>query len=289
MENAIQGSQSTQVNQPSSTNNPYKYLFFITVFILLATVGAFYFVLNNKINQIKSDQITHKTSTEEITQTPTLTPQPTLNKQESTLTEYDSNYNLYTNHKFGFSLLVPKLALSSAECKKTADSYRPSSELTPITFFKNKDTIYLAADYFYHLTGEQKTPEGKSNFSGCEKLQTNFNLIENDKMSDIASLKIYTTNVKDDNSLGEYLKSKYGSGCKVGEKTQSSIADVYNVKILGDGKDLGESDCPINFMVDVKYNPTKGTVVIFELGQSCNLYQGQDCVDSKVVSSLKFL
>jgi len=89
--------------------------------------------------------------------------------------------------------------------------------------------------------------------------------------------------------LEQFIKSKYGSGCSLGDKTQSPTADIYNVKILGDGKDLEESQCPINFMVDTKYNPTKGVVVIFELGQACNLSQNQDCADSKIVSSLKFL
>ena len=44
----IQESQPVQVNQSSSTNNPYKYLFFTTIAILLAAVGVFYFVLNLK-------------------------------------------------------------------------------------------------------------------------------------------------------------------------------------------------------------------------------------------------
>ena len=99
----IQESQPVQVNQSSSTNNPYKYLFFTTIAILLAAVGVFYFVLNNKANQLKTDKINSKVSSEIVLQAPTITTQPTPNKQESTLTESDSNYNLYTNYKFGFS------------------------------------------------------------------------------------------------------------------------------------------------------------------------------------------
>ena len=262
----IQESQPVQVNQSSSTNNPYKYLFFTTIAILLAAVGVFYFVLNNKANQLKSDKINSKVSSEIVLQAPTITTQPTPNKQESTLTESDSNYNLYTNYKFGFSLIVSKFLTNQIDC---------GDKNLPITFFENGDTIYLASKSFY-------TP------NSCQKNTTTWEDFKSTNYS-LSRLKIYAANVKDDSSLENYLKSKYGSGCKLGQKTQSPTADIYNVKILGDGKDLSESDCPINFMVDVKYNPTKSTVVIFELGQACNLYQGQNCADSKVVSSLKFL
>lgn len=213
------------------------------------------------------------------------------------MVQKDVNNNLYTNNKFGFSLVIPKSATSLIGCKKESDSYRQEYGLTPITFIEKNDTIYLAAEYFYRLTGEQKTPDGRSNFSGCEKVKTTFELIEKDRESftSIFASQIFATNIKNDNELENYFKSKYSSGCRLGEKTLSDTPDVYNIKILGDGKDLSESKCPINGGIITKYNPTKGKLVIFEIGHACNFDKsqisggGSGCGDIEVINSLKFL
>jgi hypothetical protein len=297
--------QSAQINQPDipitpRNNNIYKYLFFIAIVILLGVIVGFYYVLNNKIDKLSNKQITDITSipTQKINIDSEITPTnvPTIASTKSTLVQKDANNNLYTNNKFGFSLVIPKSAISAIECRKESDSYRPNIGSVPIAFFENDDIVYLAADNFYRLTGEQKTSDGRSNFSGCEKLKTTFKLIETDRVSSdrFASLKIYATNIKNDDELESYFKSKYGLGCRLGEKNLSDIPNVYNVKILSDGKDLVESQCPINFAITTEYNPIKGKLVIFELGQACNLYQdnhigGGFCYDTDIVKSLKFL
>lgn len=285
----------TPIIQPIQTPNPvkdkniFKILFFISIFVLIGVVVGVYFILNNKIaklSEVKSDEITTQTVI-----VPTV--EPTIS-QNSTLISLDSNKNLYTNSKFGFSLIVPKFATGSIECRKEVDSYRPNSGDVSINFFENDDTIYLAGDYFYRLTGEQKTADGRYNYSGCQKENTTFDLIKKDRegiTTGTTSLKIYATNIKNDSELESYFKSKYGSGCRLGEKTLSNTPDIYNVKILGDGKDLDESNCPINFVVVTAYNPTKGKLVMFELGQACNLTKkltDNGCYDSEIVSSLKF-
>lgn len=290
--NQNSATQPIQINQPNipitpKNNNFYKYLFFVTVVLLLGLVAGFYFVLNNKINKLNITE-TSTNSTPTINLSSTTTP----TSQESTLTEYDSTHNLYTNNKFGFSLIIPKSALSSVECKKEADSYRPASGLVPVTFFENNETIYLAADNFYSLIGEQRASDGRTNYSGCEKGKTTFDLVEK-KHIDISSLKIYVTNVKNDTEIENYFKSKYGSGCRLGEKIESDTPGVYGLEILSDGKDLETSQCPINGSIEAMYSPTRNKLVIFSLGQACNLSKstsfGGACDDTKIVKSLKFL
>ena len=294
-------SQSIQFNQPNvpvtpRNNNIYKYLFFIAVVLLLGVVAGFYFVLNNKINQLSNKQTVELTSdSTQLIDTndetiPTII--PTVASTESTLVQKDANNNLYTNNKFGFSLVVPKLAIDSIECKKESDSYRLASGLVPVTFFENKDIIYLASDYFYRLTGEQKT-DGRSNFSGCEKLKTTFDLIEKGRQESefsIASLKIYTTDIKNDTEIEDYFKTIYGTGCRLGKKTLSDIPDIYNVKMLGDYKGLDETECDNNGRIETFYSPTKAKLVIFELGQDCVLSKNLSgvCYDSEILKSFKF-
>lgn len=296
-------SQSSYSNQPNSSitpkNNTYKYLFFVAIIILLSVIIAFYFVLNNKINQLSNKQTvdTTTTTTQKINTSIKISPTsiPTITFTESKLVQKDANNNLYINNKFGFSLVVPKLATGSIECKKGPDSYIPTYGLVPIAFFENDDTIYLAANNFYRVTDDRSTEDNPNNPGICEKLKTTFDLIEKDRVSggNISSLKIYATNIKNDNELESYFKSKYGSGCRLGKKTLSEIPDVYTVEISSDGNDLDESNCPINFALVTKYNPIKRKLVIFELGQACNLDKGQSigsgCNDQEIMKSFKFL
>jgi len=303
MEEIIQNDQNQPIIEIQSKKNIYKYLFFVSIIVLLGVIIGFYFLLNNKIKQLETKQTTNTTSAIEKTTdisiateiTPTVIPTP--KSIESTLTEYDSNNYLYTNNKFGFSLVVPKTFASDKEnCKKVGDSYRTYIGTAPVTFFEDGDTYYFAGKYFYKLTGEQKiTAEDGSyslKFSGCQKENVSLNSIKDNSYNSYNTVfKFYAVEVKDDNELENYIKSKYGTGCRLGEKTLSSD-DTYSVKILGDGKDLDNTLCPINFMVDTEYNPIKGKVVIFELGQDCSFNKETDysgtCTALEIVKSLKF-
>lgn len=284
--------------------NIFKYLFIVSIFVILAIIIVFYFVLNNKINQLDDKQTAEITSipTQTITGNiiiPTVV--TTIAPTESTLVEKDANNNLYTNNKFGFSLVIPK-TIKQVYCQKTADTYSftdENGEETPLSFFENKDTIYLAGKYFYTLTGEQKIIQSNggyiSKYSSCPKNITTFDNVQidisnNPTPSSLARMLIYASNIKNDNELEQFIKSKYGSGCKLGEKTQSTTVGIFDVNILGDGKDLGETQCPINFAIKTKFNSIKEKVVIFELGQDCPLYNDfkKSCYDTDIIDSLKF-
>ena len=296
--------QSNTLEQPTKNNNTYKYLFFISIIILVGVIIGFYLILNNKITQLSNKQTNNLTSTQTKTDQEIITENeiistviPTVVSTEPTLTENDANNYLYTNNKIGFSLVVPKTFASDKEnCKKVDDSYQAYMGIAPVTFFENGDTFYFAGKYFYRLTGEQKITTGSggayiTKFSGCQKEDVSLASIKNNSYTTV--FKFYTANVKNDNELENYIKSKYGTGCKLGEKTLSSNG-TYSVKILGDGKELGETQCPINFMIDTEYNPTKGKVVIFELGQDCSFNKEitpsyGKCTALEIVKSLKFL
>lgn len=305
--NEIDGSFRENVNsvtistEPVFAQQPRKNINWVKVILVGVVLGLVFWlgaIFKELINLTKKETISNKIN-DEVTPTtiPTITPIVISNVNsslESTLVEKDADNNLYTNNKFGFSLVVPKFTLSSVECKKETDSYRPALGFVPVNYFENSDVVYLAANYFYNLIGEQRTLEGKSNFSGCEGKTTTFNLIEESRLNfgNIANFKIYATNIKNESELASYIKSKYGSGCRLGKKTESKSQGVYSVEILSDGKDLEESECPINFVIVTMYNPEKEKLVMFELGQACNLSRDQSinsgCDDTGIVESLKF-
>ena len=284
--NQIPTLQPVLTPEPVKNSNVFKYLFFVSIIVLLGVIVGFYYVLNNKISKLSEEKTTEVAN--QITVEPTA--KPTIS-QDSTLSSLDINNNLYTNSKFGFSLIIPK-TINGPICEKSEDSYGiGGSEKRNLTFFENEDTVYLTGNYFYKVTGGETTSKGNYIYTGCQKetvtLQ-NFSQKYNTEITPV--LKIYATNVNGDNEIEQFIKSKYGSGCRLGEKTQSNTPGIFDLKILSDGKGLDESTCPINFAIKTKYEQTKGKLVIFELGQSCNLMKNTsgNCYDLDVVNSLKF-
>ncbi|MFA7676021.1 MAG: hypothetical protein WCY28_01250 [Candidatus Shapirobacteria bacterium] len=282
--NQIPNLQPIQPVEPIKNPNVFKYLFFISIFVLLGVIIGFYYILNNKIAKLSEEKTSEVVTTQENIQ-PTV--KPTIN-QESTLTSLNTNNNLYTN-KLGFSLTLPKI-ISIPICQKNEGSYGlGGNEEVSLNLFEKGDTIYFAGEYFYNVTGGENTPEGNFIWTGCQKTTNTFEEINKGNFPS-SRMKIYVTNIKDDSELEQFIKSKYGSGCQLGEKTQSTTTGTFDVKILSDGKGLDESLCPINFAIKTKYNQNKGKLVIFELGQACNFYNetNKNCDDLDIVNSLKF-
>lgn len=284
----------TQPIQPISTLEPvkdkniFKILFIVSLVVILGIIIAFYFILNSKINQSSNKKTAEITSvpTQTITNNeiiPTSVPAiiSTTKSTESTLVEKDANNNLYTNNKFGFSLILPK-TIEESTCQKSEGSYGlGGNEKVALNFFENGDTVYLAGNYFYNVSGGKTTSAGNYIYTDCQKIESTFDSIDKKAAKGGSdALKIYAANVKSDDELEQFIKSKYGSGCSLGEKTVGE-GDFSIVKITGDGKPLDETKCVANGM-KIDYSQLKNKAVIFEVGQD---YQPLDGVSS----SLKFL
>ncbi len=261
--------QETQISQPieqpvqqpiQKDKNIFKYLFFALLILFLGIIITLYFVLVKKTNTVS-----------EVTSTPTTVPVVTSTEsRESTLTEIDDEWNLYTNYKYRFTLKTPKRALFTNTCS-TADMIEE-----PVNFFENQDTIYFANQYFNEKIGDS-----------CIKQETK---ITNMNSWQISNLPIYVTKVSNDEEIEQFIKLKFGSGCSLGEKTQSGKNNIFNISILGDGKDLDETECPINYVIEPKYNYSKQELLIFIEGQACAFYKntGYECYIEEIVNSLEF-
>lgn len=280
----IQPIEPIQSIPPVQNKNIFKILFIVSLIVILGIIIGFYFVLNSKISRLSLIQSNNTVNPQPIsTIAPTTIPTtiPTIASTESTLVEKDTNNNLYTNNKFGFSLILPKI-IEETTCQKNEGSYGlGGSEKVNLNFFENGDTIFLAGNYFYNVTGGETTSKGNYIYTGCQKIESTFNSIDQKATKGgTDALKIYATNVKSDDEMEQFIKSKYGSGCSLGEKVAGE-GDFLIVKITGDGKSLDETKCMSNG-VKVTYSQTKNKIVIFEVGQAYEPLDG-------VSSSLKFL
>jgi hypothetical protein len=104
--------------------------------------------------------------------------------------------------------------------------------------------------------------------------------------------KIVAVAVHDDAELEAFIKSRYGSGCSIKEKEASEQEGVYRVRIQGDGKDLSETLCPVNYATVVNYYPEGNKVIAWDLGQASTFVGALDysvTYDQEVVESFWFL
>lgn len=266
----------------------------ITVFLVVLLVGVGMYVQISKerpVNFLRSD----------------------TSRQSTVQQEYpDQLWSDYVNKKLGFSIKFPKHyahSFGGCELKEEKErSYRPKSALVPTEIFEDigNKIVYIASQYYYQLVGERKHDDafGGEYFTFTDCTKVNQTLSGVSKVDDKSSLytqgwKIEVKDVKDDAGLDAYIKQRYGVGCSVGERRSTTQDGVFDIEIEGDGKDLGETLCPINYVTILKYFPQKQRAVSFDLGQACTFYtsldfedsnpSGESCVDSAMADSFRFL
>ena len=176
----------------------------------------------------------------------------------STIEPIDGTWELYTNYDLGFSLKVLKEVESYGELEIIEDG----------------DIVYLVGDkeYSYDLILESLASTG-----------TDFERVQGIPWA------ILVKEVSNDSELDNFLKQKYGSGCSLGEKTVSGQTGVFDIQIQGDGKNLGETECPLNFATIVKYTPSKGLVASWDIGQDVNFFVDGEGVDNEMIESFQFI
>lgn len=209
--------------------------------------------------------------------------------------EQTPNLGTYTNNKLAFSIHIPShMVVFGGGCQynQTEQSYRPQTSAVPVVTFEDGNSVYLTHDYYYFLGGEQKTTRGVgtvSSFSTCNKVTNTLELLKDQKNFHENKWKIIVETVKNDTELNSFIQKTYGSGCHVGEQQPSKQEGVYDVTINGDGKDLGETQCPINYLLALKYYPEKQKVATWALGQACTFFtEDQTCLDSQISESFRF-
>lgn len=216
-------------------------------------------------------------------------------KTGSEITPIDSTWNKYTNHELGFSINLPRQTASGyANCEFNSgeNSYRAKAGMVPIKTFENipSGIVYIAPEYFYRLGGEKQNQDGTSSYSTCTKIQNSTSEMENPTaLTEINYWKISTKLVQNDSEIESFLKSIFGTACKLGGKTQTSVAGVYDIKI-GGVTDL-DGACPMNAAYIFKYSPSKKLVATWTTGQAYSFYTSVNYIDAhdeQMISSFNF-
>lgn len=209
----------------------------------------------------------------------------------SILTPIDQTWNLYTNHEYGFSINVPKKMFHNygAECEEEVDSYRPKGGIVPVKIFEGEN-IYISSEYFYELGGET-VRDNKHYFSQCDKVINSLANLRDNGYFQQQSWKFVVRDVSNDAELESFIRERYGNGCQLGDKNPSNQPGVFDVSIQGDGRELEETECPLNYMTVLKYHPEKNKAVSWNLGQAFTFVEDesyQNVYDQEMVDSFKF-
>ncbi|MFH0864021.1 MAG: hypothetical protein V1858_02960 [Candidatus Gottesmanbacteria bacterium] len=292
-----QENQTTINSQPVPVAPQQKTNLWMIVSLVLITailVGGGVFFLMNSTKKEPTGSLSQ--AEPKATSLPIVSTQPTLTPVAiPSLISIDNTWNKYTNSVLGFSHKVLKNMIEPYGLCPFSDtngdhSYRPKPSSVPVKIFEEGINVYIASEYFYKLTGETNE-NGRSFFSGCDKITNSVSLIKDMKNYFSPAWRIVVKNIANDSELDQFLKDRYGVGCSLGEKKPAKQNGVFDIHIKGDGLDLGETKCPINYITVVKYYPEKQKVAAWDIGQSCSFTTDlnyQNCLDQEMTDSFTF-
>lgn len=165
---------------------------------------------------------------------------------DSEIISLDDTWSQYVNYRLSFSIRFPKMMMAQhGSCKwKTDDgdhSFRPEPALVPVRIFEDTSVVYIAPEYYYELS-EETCNDGRCYYAECTKVMNTLPLLQDSEDIYQQMWRFVVEEVHGDEELDEFIKSRYGSGCRLGEKVPAGQEGVYEVGIEEEGG--SETECP---------------------------------------------
>lgn len=142
-------------------------------------------------------------------------------------------------------------------------SYRPQPASSSVKVYEDNPNknFYFAFDS-YAVLSSPTAQGGVTYFANCEKKTTAVDAL---RSGEIGGWKFYTATVSNEQEITNFIRSKYGASCDLGQVADTATAGMKAVSILDGGPD---SDCWINFVTAIYYSPSKKRIVAWDLGQA---------------------
>lgn len=190
----------------------------------------------------------------------------------------------YKNEKYGFAFSYPSLSIDNQLWGALPEGISIYEVLLPNQVLSYENNFYLHQKY--KITIDWKT--GKIN-------KTENTFVPEYKIGNSSyplPWHIVILEAKNENELDNVIKQKLGLGCSYASKKKTNFDGNYSIEINGDGKDLGSTRCPVNYMHYIVYSPEKKKAAFWNTGQECQIGLGfiyANCFDEEISNSFHFL
>lgn len=190
----------------------------------------------------------------------------------------------YNNEEYNFSFNYPLASVNNKWWGNLIEKKPLLNLLLPNQVLSKNNNFYLTQKY---------DVEVDSRTGDLIKTENTFipEYKENDRSYPL-SWHIVVLDVKNEADLDLVIKQKLGFGCGYKSKIATGFADNYRIEIEGDGKDLGETLCPVNYANYIIYSPLVKRVAFWSVGQECQIglgFMSDNCFDEKISNSFHFL
>jgi len=256
--------ESTLPVSPPPTKKRLPYI--LAGILLILLLGVVIYAAGQKYS---IDFLTKKTSpsaTQKFTTTPASSPSVSVPQIE---------WNTYTNEEYGFIVRFPKYSWGES-CTPSRDI----NEDVLLTAFDDKKTNSIFIDSVkiaklkYKL---QKNGKYEDDYSTCEIVPNNLNLIKNGYDNGRPYVNEYSSNIskrspfvikysriENENQLNELAQSLYDSTCIAYKKSpvERSSGVFYVTLADKNGNNLMDGDCTTNFLYHFLYSPEHKSALI---------------------------
>lgn len=272
--------QPTPTIQPVSHQLSSPWLV-VLLLIIVASIsgGGVYFWQQNKLKNVQP--VSMPPVVVLPTEEPTLVPSKFISTPR--LTSLNAVWNLYTNAKSGFSIKIPKTVSPGSH------NNCPQDVASPTAIFDDATGAYITVSSFYEFPVNNICPKTINSLAIIDHRANQWKSGQPAPLFVPVNWHIIVAKVNNDNELDQFIKTSWGNGCKLGAKTLQPNG-VYNVKINGDGLDLSETKCPMNFALAFKYSPEFKKAATWGIGQDVTFYSAEngDIYDEEMVNSFVF-
>lgn len=190
----------------------------------------------------------------------------------------------YKNEEYGFSFNYPLVSVNNKWWGNLTEEKPIFNLLLPNQVLSKNNNFYLMQKYDTEVDSQTG-----------ELIKTENTFIPEYKKGDHSyplPWHIVILDIEDEEDLDSVIKQKLGSGCSYKTKIAANFEGNYRIEINGDGKDLGETLCPVNYANYIIYSPVQNKVAFWSTGQECQIGLGffyDNCFDGKISDSFHFL
>lgn len=189
----------------------------------------------------------------------------------------------YNNEKYSFTFNYPYTSINNKWWGNLTEEKPLLNLLLPNQVLSKGNNFYLTQKYNVEVNKQS---------GELIKTENTFipEYIENDNSYPLP-WHIVILDVNNEADLDLVIKKKLGVGCSYKSKIATSFEGNYRIEIEGDGKDLGETLCPVNYANYIIYSPQVKKVAFWSVGQECNVglgFMSDNCFDLRISDSFYF-